>query len=168
MSTPEVHEHSYRVRLYREDLSFSAGHISTYGGEVEGHHGHNYQLSLTFEGQLNEDALVIDFRTVKRIVRGLLKQLNHRTLVPVLNPRVRLEKGERSTRIRVAGDWLEFPNTTLVFLELPNITAEMLAMHIHRSIWSELPEEDRLRLTRIIVEVIESPGQSALYEGANP
>ena len=163
MSTPKSHDELFRVRLYREDLNFSAGHISTYGEEVEGQHGHNYQLSITFEGPLNGDALVIDFRTVKGILRGLLKRLNHRTLVPVLNPRLKLEKGRRSTRIRIGEDWLEFPNSNLVFLDLPNITAEMLAMHFHRKIWQELPETERIRLNRIVVEVIESPGQSAIF-----
>ncbi len=165
MTTPELPDRLYRVRLYREDLNFSAGHISTYGDEVEGQHGHNYQLSIIFEGRLNEDALVIDFRTVKGILRGFLKRLNHRTLVPVLNPRLKLEKGKRSTRIRIGDDWLEFPNSNLFFLDLPNITAEMLAMHFHRWLWKELPATDRSRLTQIIVEVIESPGQSAIFDG---
>lgn len=167
-SGPGPDEELYQVRLYREDLNFSAGHISTYGEEVEGQHGHNYQLSLTFEGHLNQDALVIDFRRVKAILRRLLRELNHRTLVPVLNPRVKLEKGKKSTRIRVAEDWLEFPNSNLVFLDLPNITAEMLARHFHRCLWAQLPAEDSSRLTRISVEIIESPGQSAVYSGSSP
>ena len=57
----------YAVRLFREDLNFSAAHISTYGDLMEGQHGHNYQLSIEIRGPLDEDGLVIDFRVVKEM-----------------------------------------------------------------------------------------------------
>ena len=50
----------FKVRLFREDLNFSAGHISIYGGSIEGHHGHNYGISVEIEGPLNQDSLVIE------------------------------------------------------------------------------------------------------------
>lgn len=153
----------FRVRLYREDLNFSAGHISTYGDEMEGQHGHNYQLSVEFEGPLDEDCLVVDFRTVKKILRSIGGKLNHRTLVPSLNPRLKIEKGDKSTRIHFGEERIEFPTSNLVFLEVANVTSEMLAFYILRSIRDQLPEADRRRIRRIQVEVIESPGQSAVY-----
>ncbi len=156
----------FRVRLYREDLNFSAGHISTYGGEMEGQHGHNYQLSIEFEGFLGEDALVIDFRTVKAILRSITAGLNHKTIVPSRNPRLRIERGERATRIHFGEERIEFPTNSLVFLEVSNITSEMLAYHFFCELHLRLSEADRKRLRTITVEIIESPGQSATFSGA--
>lgn len=155
----------FRVRLYREDLNFSAGHISTYGEEMEGQHGHNYQLSIEFEGYLGEDALVIDFRTVKRILRSITRSLNHKTLVPSRNRRLRIERGGRSTKIHFGEERIEFPTNSLVFLDVSNVTSEMLAHHLFLQLCRLLPESDRSRLRTIRVEVVESPGQSASYEG---
>ena len=69
----------FKVRLFREDLNFSAGHISIYGGSIEGHHGHNYGISVEIEGPLNQDSLVIDFRAVKKVLKSIKAQMNHRT-----------------------------------------------------------------------------------------
>ncbi len=155
----------FRVRLYREDLNFSAGHISTYGGEMEGQHGHNYQLSIEFEGYLGEDALVIDFRTVKAILRTITGELNHKTIVPSRNPDLRIERNEKATRIHVGDQRMEFPTHSLVFLDVSNITSEMLAYHFFRELHRQLSDSDRERLRRITVEIIESPGQSATFSG---
>lgn len=161
---PDWQKKSFKVRLYREDLNFSAGHISTYGDEVEGQHGHNYQLSIELEGTVDRDCLVIDFRTVKAILRSIIKRLNHKTLVPTLHPRLQIDRRRDFTRITLGDQHLEFPTDNLAFLELPNMTSEMLAYYITSSILDQLPAEDSERLCSIKVEVIESPGQSASYQ----
>lgn len=155
----------FKVRLYREDLNFSAGHISTYEGSMEGQHGHNYQLSIEFEGPLNQDSLVVDFRTVKRILRDLIKELNHRTLVPALHPGLQIEQDDRATLIRFDEEQIELPTSGVVLLGVPNVTSEMLALYFYEGIFEGLPDDDRGRIRKIRVEVIESPGQSASYEG---
>ena len=153
------------VRLYREDLNFSASHISTYGEVMEGQHGHNYQLSIEIRGPLNEDCLVIDFRVVKEILKSIKGTLNHRTLVPERHPGLSIEHGKKSTRIRFADDQLELPTRDVVLLDVENLTSEMLAFHIFESIRERLPAADIERLDTLSVEVIESPGQSASYSG---
>ncbi len=156
----------FAVRLYREDLSFSAAHISTYGDLMEGQHGHNYQLSIEIRGPLDEDCLVIDFRVVKEIVKSIKGTLNHRTLVPGRHPGLSIEHGEKSTRIRFGDEQLELPTRDVVLLDVENLTSEMLAFHIFESIRERLPAADIQRLDTLTVEVIESPGQSAGYSGA--
>ncbi len=156
----------FAVRLFREDLNFSAGHVSTYGDLMEGQHGHNYQLSIEIRGPLNEDCLVVDFRVVKEILKSIKDTLNHRTLVPARHPRLSIERGEKSTRIGFAGEQLELPTRDVVLLDVENLTSEMLASHIFESIRDRLPAADVERLETLSVEVIESPGQSAIFSGA--
>ncbi len=153
----------FKVKLSREDLNFSAGHVSTYGDELEGHHGHNYQLSLEFEGELDADSLLVDFRTVKRIARKILGRLNHKTLVPGKHPRLEVKRQGGATVIRLGSEQLELPTRHLVLLDLPNLTSEMLARYFFESILELLPRSQRKRLRRLTVEVIESPGQSASF-----
>ena len=153
----------FAVRLYREDLNFSAAHISTYGDVMEGQHGHNYQLSIEIRGPLDADCLVIDFRVVKKIVKSIQSTLNHRTLVPGRHPGLSIEQGEKSTRIRFGDEQLELPTRDVVLLDVENLTSEMLAFHIFESIRKRFPTADIERLHTLSVEVIESPGQSASY-----
>ncbi len=155
----------YSVRLYREDLNFSAGHISTYGNLMEGQHGHNYQLSVEFRGPLNEDSLVIDFRVVKTILKMIKDTLNHRILVPLRNPHLTIQSGEKSTRIQFGDERLELLTRDVVLLDVANVTSELLARHIFESIQLHLGDGDVERLEALSVEVIESPGQLARYEG---
>ena len=133
---------------------------------MEGQHGHNYQLSIEIRGPLDEDCLVIDFRVVKEILKSIKDALNHRTLVPGRHPRLSVKCGGKSTRIRFAGEQLELPTRDVVLLDVENLTAEMLAFHIFKSIRDRLPAADVERLDTLSVEVIESPGQSATYSGA--
>ena len=132
---------------------------------MEGQHGHNYRLSIEIRGPLDEDCLVIDFRVVKKILKSIKAALNHRTLVPSRHPRLSLESGEKSTRIRFADEQLELPTRDVVLLDVENVTSEMLAFHIFESIRDRLPAADVERLDTLSVEVIESPGQSASYSG---
>ena len=156
---------AFKVKLWRQDLSFSAGHISTYGEEMEGQHGHNYQISVELEGRLDPDGLVIDFRHVKRILRSILSGLNHRTLVPQLNPRLEITRNEGSTKIQFGRQHIELPSSNVALLPIRNLTSELLARHFFESLKSRLSSHDRARLHRMTVEIIESPGQSASFSG---
>ena len=156
---------SYSVRIYREDLNFSSAHISTYGDLLEGQHGHNYQLSVEFRGPLNEDSLVVDFRHIKSILKKIKETLNHRTLVPVQNPHLKVQHIAKSTRIRFKEERIELPTRDVVLLEVENITSEILSFYIFDVIIQKLADEDRKRLETLSVEVIESPGQSGCYVG---
>lgn len=155
----------FTVRLYREDLNFSAGHISTYGGLMEGQHGHNYQISISFTGTLDADLLVVDFRTVKKVLRGIITRLNHRTLVPARHSRLTIESLDGSTRISLGSEKIEMPTSNLVLLDLPNVTSEMLALYFFTEVTRLMPVDELERIDEITVEIIESPGQSASYTG---
>lgn len=155
----------YSVRLYREDLNFSAAHISTYGNQMEGQHGHNYQLSVEFRGPLNEDSLVIDFRVVKTVLKAIKDNLNHRILVPLRNPHLTIQSGEKLTGIQFGEERIELLTRDVVLLDVANVTSEMLAHYIFESIQLGLGDRDLERLEALSVEVIESPGQLGRYEG---
>jgi 6-pyruvoyl-tetrahydropterin synthase len=155
----------FKVRLFREDLNFSAGHISIYGDSIEGHHGHNYGISVEIEGPLNQDGLVIDFRSVKKVLKSIKAQMNHRTIVPKLHPSLEINSTGKSIRIRFRDEKLEFPARDVVLLDIANVTSELLAHYIYQILCDRLPTPDLRNLRSLTVEVVESPGQCASFSG---
>lgn len=62
--------------------SFSAAHLlKEIGGKCEELHGHNFLVEISVAAEsLNEEGLLIDFRTVKRWTDEVLEQLDHKYL----------------------------------------------------------------------------------------
>lgn len=62
--------------------SFSAAHIlREIGGKCEDLHGHNFIVEATVRGDsLNEEAILIDFRDLKRWTNDILETLDHKYL----------------------------------------------------------------------------------------
>jgi 6-pyruvoyltetrahydropterin/6-carboxytetrahydropterin synthase len=73
--------------------TFAAGHaLRNYKGKCENVHGHNYRCQVTLEGaELDDIGLLVDFVELKRVVHGVLDQMDHQWLnefppFDVLNP----------------------------------------------------------------------------------
>lgn len=50
---------------------------SCYAGECKNIHGHSYKLEVTFDGELNKDGMVMDFKEMKEIVQPLVDHFDH-------------------------------------------------------------------------------------------
>lgn len=75
-----------RIDVYGPHLRFAAAHFTTFGGECEPLHGHNYAVSVRLEGDLTPDSWLFDFVTLRRIVASLCEELDHAFLLPSENP----------------------------------------------------------------------------------
>jgi 6-pyruvoyltetrahydropterin/6-carboxytetrahydropterin synthase len=62
--------------------TFSAGHaLRGYKGKCENPHGHNYRVRVEVEGeQLDSIGLLFDFGDLKRILRELIGDIDHKFL----------------------------------------------------------------------------------------
>ena len=88
----------YRIAVSRDNLMFAAGHFASYDGDrVEPLHGHNYRLGVTLEGPTEQNAYVFNFVTLKRMMKRLTDELDHRMLLPLHNPLVAIERSEEHT-----------------------------------------------------------------------
>jgi len=69
-------EQHYEIHV---QTHFSAAHhLRGYPGNCENPHGHNWTVDVYIEcDNLNEIGIGIDFRDVKAVVKGLLKELDH-------------------------------------------------------------------------------------------
>ena len=157
---------SFRVQVSKDYLVFASAHFITFRGhQCESLHGHNYRVGVTVEGAVDSECLfVLDFSVLKRIVRGLADEIDHKVLLPTENPKL---------AYRTEGDMLHvdyfgkptyvFPRTDCALLPIPNSTAEMLAQYLAVRLRAELEREGHTHLTLLELEVEESFGQSATY-----
>lgn len=151
----------YKVIVEKDYLVFAAGHFITYTGLCETLHGHNYRARVEVEGELDENSYVWDFVSLKRLMRGLVDELDHRMLLPLHNPELRLTEAGDGVEVHYRERRYVFPRSDVVLLPVPNTTAEMLAHYLAGRVKQELQRVGAARLRALAVEVEESFGQSA-------
>ena len=156
---------SYRVRLTKDYLVFSAAHFITFNGNVcERLHGHNYRVTAEVFGPLDENHYVIDFIALRDTLHAIVLELDHHVLLPTDHPLIRVTADETSvTAVFEDRRWV-FPRGDCVLLPVPNTTAEQLARHIGRRLLAELAARGLPKPERVSIEVDECEGQSAVCE----
>jgi len=155
----------FKVTVTKEDLVFAAAHFITLPGHrCEALHGHNYRTGIVVEGDLEPEGwYVVDFTMLKRVLRDLTAELDHKVLLPQQNPRIGLTMED--DRVAVAVDGAAryvFPRSDCVLLPIPNTTVEMLAQYLVGRVREALAEGG-VRPTAIDLEVEENFGQAASY-----
>jgi 6-pyruvoyltetrahydropterin/6-carboxytetrahydropterin synthase len=156
----------FRVAVTKEDLVFAAAHFITLPGHrCEALHGHNYRAGVVVEGGLEPDAwYVLDFVALKRLMKRLTDELDHRVLLPTENPKLVVTPRGDATEVAFDGRLrYVFPSRDCVLLPVPNTTVEMLAQHLAERVTRELAQMGARTLRAIEIEVEENFGQSAAY-----
>jgi 6-pyruvoyltetrahydropterin/6-carboxytetrahydropterin synthase len=154
---------SHRITLERNTLRFAAAHFTTFGGQCEPLHGHNYDLFVEIEGELTEDSWVFDFTEAKRIVAGICKELDHRFLLARDSASLRIEQSPGEYEIAFGETRYVLPAADVAALPIDNTTAERLAEWISGRIVAELAERGAFNVERISVGVEEAPGQAGWF-----
>jgi len=154
----------FEVFVSKDYLTFCSGHFITYDGSLcETLHGHNYRTSIRLGGDVDVNHYVFNFVAIKRIMKQVCDELDHRMLLPTENPLVHLETEGENVVARYKQRHYSFPREDVVLLPIPNTTAEMLARHLCGRARQRLAEHGATKLHLIEIEVEESPGQSAVY-----
>ena len=157
---------TYKIHVTKDNLLFAAAHFASFDGDqVEPLHGHNYRVSITLEGPLDENAYVFNFVPIKRILKRLADELDHRMLLPRDSKHVHLEDDQDGgVIVRAAGRWYRFPLEDVCILPITNTTVEPIAHYLCGRLRDELrTRDDAQHLTAIEIEIEETFGQSAIY-----
>lgn len=158
----------FRIRVKKDYTVFSSAHFITFAGHrCESLHGHNYRVGVALDGALDEDGwYVLDFSFIKRLMRQLCDEIDHKVLLPLENPKLGIVAHDDTVRVDYEGKQrYVFPARDCALLPIPNTTVEMLARHLAGRLLTELGEANVAHLTSIEMEVEESFGQSATYRG---
>jgi 6-pyruvoyltetrahydropterin/6-carboxytetrahydropterin synthase len=158
---------TFKVRV--DGVKFDAAHFETFGDSTEPLHGHSYFVAAEVEGELNPDALVLDFGVLKTILRGLSKELDHRFLLQLDSRQLNIESVDASWEIRTpSGLAYVFPKQDVVALPLDNSSAERLSQWMGAKLWQALEERGVNNLRAITLEIYEGPGQRASHRTECP
>lgn len=153
----------FQVSVSKDYTVFCAGHFVTYEGDrCELLHGHNYRAAARLTGTLNDDQMVFDFVTLKRRLRAICDQLDHRMLLPQDNPLLQLTVDSTSVTVRYKTKIYVFPREDVVILPISNTTAERLAQWIADQLVVDVRAQGAT-VDSLEVEVEESFGQAATY-----
>ena len=156
----------FRVSVTKDYLVFASAHFITFAGHrCEGLHGHNYRVRVTVDGALDEESwFVFDFVILKKIMRKLCDEIDHKVLLPLENPKIQLTEEGESVKVAYEGKpRYVFPKNDCALLPLPNTTVEMLAELLTTRLRSELESMGARGLTAVEMEVEENFGQAATY-----
>jgi len=156
----------FRISVTKDYLVFASAHFITYAGHrCEGLHGHNYRASVTVHGTLDEESWwVFDFVALKRIMRRLCDEIDHKVLLPLQNPRLQIVEDGGTVRVAYEGTpRYVFPRTDCALLPVPNTTVEMLAQMLAGRLITELDATGGHGVTAVEMEVEENIRQSAFY-----
>ena len=156
----------FRVSVTKDYLVFASAHFITFAGHrCEGLHGHNYRVRVTVDGALDEESwFVFDFVILKKIMRKLCDEIDHKVLLPLENPKIQLTEEGESVKVAYEGKpRYVFPKSDCALLPLPNTTVEMLAELLTTRLRAELESMGTRGLTAVEMEVEENFGQAATY-----
>lgn len=69
------------MKVYKE-FKWEMGHrLPNHFGNCKNIHGHSYKMIVGFEGELNENDMIIDFYDVDKIIKPLINKFDHAFLV---------------------------------------------------------------------------------------
>ena len=157
----------FGIRLDKQYFNFGSAHFLIFAdGTREELHGHNYRATLEIDGPLDVGNVVADFIQVKPLFKACCDELDHRTLLPLHNAHLRIETREDGVHIwyREEDHYL-IPIRDVKLLNIANTSVELLARWLCDRLLTRVAESlPGLEISRVLVTVQESPGQSAVYE----
>jgi len=65
-----------------KEFRWEMGHrLPFHKGKCKNLHGHSYKMLVEFEGELNNDGMVMDYYDVKNLIAPLVEELDHSVMV---------------------------------------------------------------------------------------
>jgi 6-pyruvoyltetrahydropterin/6-carboxytetrahydropterin synthase len=164
---------SFRVRVTKDHLVFSAAHFITFAGTIcERLHGHNWRVACEVAGPLDENAYVFDFIALRDALQTIVNQLDHRVLLPTRHRQISVRETVSESGAEAVPEvearfenrrWL-FPREDCVLLPIENTTAERIAEWISGQLAPQLAKHPGgSHLEELQVEVEENFGQWAIH-----
>ena len=149
-----------KLRISGDKLTIASAHMLSRHDKCARVHGHNYQIEVEVEGKLDENNMIIDFGLFKASVSKMLKELDHKTLLPLDNKDFNIDIKEKEIILTTCENKrYRFPKEDVVLLPLEATTAELMSKYFHDLIKEQFPD------FRITVIVSETPTSKVIYSG---
>ena len=158
---------SFSIEVAKDYFNFASAHFLIFAdGKREPLHGHNYQVSVAMEGELDSAGVVLDFITFKPLVKRICDSLDHRTLIQTESPAIKVRSRPQEVEVRYGKQKIILPKQDVMLLPLANTSTELLAEHIAGQIRRQVRRKfPRSRIRFMEVGVDEARGQRGIYRG---
>ena len=156
----------WSIQVDKEYLKYSAAHFLIFpDGSAERLHGHNYRVYAEVEGPLSEQGLVMDFYSIKPLLRDLVEQLDEVWLLPGEHPELKIQTREDGVvEVRYSERYYAAPKEDVLVLPLNNTSVENMAAWLGKKLRAALAEKfPQVEPDKIWLAVEESPGQRGVY-----
>ena len=153
----------HRVTVERNTLRFAAAHFTTYEGQCEPLHGHNYDVLVEVEGELTEDSWLIDFSALKSMARDLCGELDHKFILQRDSKVLKIDEGKSNWKVRFQERGWVFPKSDVVLLPIDNTTSERLAEWFAGRLGKALTVRGVTNISALTVGIEEMPGQAGWW-----
>ncbi|HEX2244043.1 MAG TPA: 6-carboxytetrahydropterin synthase [Gammaproteobacteria bacterium] len=157
----------FSIEVAKDYFNFASAHFLIFpDGQREALHGHNYQVSVTLEGEMDHAGVVLDFITFKPLVKQVCDALDHRTLIQTESPIIKVNRRGQEIEVRYKTQRLILPRQDVILLPLVNTSTELLAEHVANQLRREIRKKfPHSRLRNMEVGVEEARGQRGIYRG---
>jgi 6-pyruvoyltetrahydropterin/6-carboxytetrahydropterin synthase len=158
---------TFSIEVAKDYFNFASAHFLIFtNGQREPLHGHNYQVSVKMEGELDHAGVVLDFITFKPIVKQVCDALDHRTMIQTESPMLKVHRRAKDVEVLYRKQRIILPRSDVILLPLVNTSTELLAEHvadkIRRQVRRKFPRSE-IRFMEVGVE--EARGQRGCYRG---
>jgi 6-pyruvoyltetrahydropterin/6-carboxytetrahydropterin synthase len=155
------------IEVEKDYFNFASAHFLVFAdGKREALHGHNYQVSVALEGELDRAGVVLDFITFKPVVKQICDELDHRTLIQRDSPVLKIRRGGDHVTVAYRKQRIILPRQDALLLPLANTSTELLAEYIAGQIRRRVRRRfPGAKLREIEVGVEEARGQRGFYKG---
>jgi 6-pyruvoyltetrahydropterin/6-carboxytetrahydropterin synthase len=139
-------------------IKFSACHFIAGHDKCGRLHGHAYAIRLVLHGEKGERSMIMDFVVLKKVLRSIADQLDHRVLLPGNCPLIEMKVGNEIV-INTKGKRYVFPPDDVTILDVEETSAEEIARVILEMVLAQVTFPRNVE--RIEIGVDEEQGQSA-------
>jgi 6-pyruvoyltetrahydropterin/6-carboxytetrahydropterin synthase len=158
---------TFSIEVAKDYFNFASAHFLIFAnGRREPLHGHNYQVSVKLEGELDPAWVLLDFIAFKPLVKRICDGLDHRTLIQTHSPVLDVRRRGREIEVRYRREKMILPKQDVILLPLANTSTELLAEHVANLIRRRVGREFRgANIRTLEVGVEEARGQRGFYHG---
>ena len=158
---------TFTIEVAKDYFNFASAHFLIFAnGQREPLHGHNYQVSVKLEGELDRAGVVLDFITFKPVVKRICDSLDHRTMIQSKCPILKLRQRAKEIEVRYKTQKIILPKSDVILLPLVNTSTELLAEHVAKLIRRHVKAKFHgAKIRAIEVGVEEARGQRGIFRG---
>ena len=139
-------------------IRFSASHFIPGHDKCGRLHGHSYVLHLVLQGDIGDNGMIMDFVDLKKALKTMVDELDHRVLLPGRSSRVKIEQGSE-VEVLVGSKRYVFPAEDVVILDVAQCSAEEMAAMMLERLVAEIDFTPNVHMIEVGLD--EERGQTA-------